>query len=150
MKIKVTRRINATAAELWPHLADYGNVNKFHPFLKGSDYTGETTEGGLGATRQCDFKDGNTIKEKVIEWNEGSSYTVEMFDSSLPIKSGKGTLGLNKINEYETEVYMILEADPKNKLMQPMMYMQFKYVMVPKILKSLEDYHFRSVGIAAA
>ena len=51
MKVNVKRTINAPKDELWKYLADYSNIQRFHPLLKGSDFVdgAETCEIGSKA-----------------------------------------------------------------------------------------------------
>jgi hypothetical protein len=139
MKVKVKRRINAPSNVLWSYLADYSNINRFNPLLKKSEFIEGTETCEIGSTRQCEMKDGNHVKERIIDWKEGSHYSVEIYDTSMPMIESKATMGLNKLSTNETEAYMHMEVTPKNKLMQPMMYFMFRYKMGPAILKGLED-----------
>lgn len=139
MKIKVSRTVNAPAEGLWQYVGDFSNIYRFHPFLKGSHFIDGATSNDIGSTRQCNFKDGNYVKEQIIEWKEGSLYTVDIIESSIPIKYGKGTVGISPIDENNTEVFMELDVTPKNKLMAPMMYLMYKRKVVPAILQRLEE-----------
>lgn len=138
MKIQVKRTINAPVEAIWAYLGDYSNIHRFHPMLKGSHFTEGTATCEVGATRQCDFNDGNYIQERVLEWEEGSHYTVDIYDSSMPVKSAQATLGVRPLGEDQTEAYMHMEMTPKNSLMSPMMYLMYKFNIAPGVLKGLE------------
>jgi len=150
MKVKVKRKINAPSAILWAYLADYSNINRFHPLLKKSEFIEGSESCEIGSTRQCDMKDGNHIKERVTDWKEGSHYSVEIYDTSMPMKNSKATMGLNKLSANETEAYMHMDIEPKYKLMQPMMYLMFRYKMGPAILKGLEDLYKEEHAVSMA
>ena len=138
MKISVKRKINAPSEALWSYLADFSNINRFHPMLKGSHFIEGANTCEVGSTRQCDFKDGNYLKEKIADWKEGSHYTVEIYGTSMPIKTARATLGVNAISSEQTEAYMIVEMIPKNVLLTPFMYLMFQYIAAPGILRGLE------------
>lgn len=71
--------INAPKERVWEILADLGEVKRYHPGLTDSYYnSGEKR--GVGASRHCDLKPFGSIDERVIEWNDGESYTLEIYD----------------------------------------------------------------------
>ena len=150
MKINVKRKTNAPASALWDYLADYSNIHRFHPLLKDSNFIEGATTCEIGSTRQCDMKDGNYIKEKVVDWKDGSHYTVDIYDTSMPIKNATATLGVRSISENETEAYMNLEMTPKLKIMQPMLFLMFRFVAAPKILKGLEELYLKERNLKIA
>ena len=138
MKISAKRKINAPSEALWNHLGDYSNIYKFNPLIKDSHFNEGTTTCEVGSARQCDMKTGDYLKERITEWEEGSHYTVEIYDTSMPVKKANATLGLNKIDEQTTEAFMEMEIVPKYAILGPMMYLMFKYIAAPGILKGLE------------
>lgn len=149
MKITVKRKANAPAADLWNYLADFSNIQKFHPFLKSSHFVDGSDSCEVGSSRQCNFKDGSVFKETIKEWSEGSHYTIKAEDSTGRIKDATASLGVTPIDSETTEVYMTVEMTAANKLMQPMLYIMFKYKVVPAVLKSLEDlYHKDQKAVA--
>ncbi len=137
MKVNIKKTINAPSDILWSYLADYSNIHRYHPLLKGSHFIegAETCE--LGSTRQCNMKDGNYIKERVSDWKEGSHYTVDIYETSMPIKNATATLGVTPLGNGTTEAYMQLDLEPKYKIMQPILYLMFRYVAGPSILNGL-------------
>lgn len=151
MKITIKRTNNAPAEVLWSYLSDYSNIVRFHPLLDHSEFIEGSQTCEIGATRQCDMKDGNYIREKVVEWEEGSHYTVDVYDTSMPIKNGgRATLGVRPLDENRSETYMIMNVEPENKLMQPMLYLMFKLQVGPVILKGLEELYQKEQSLQAA
>ncbi len=150
MKITQSRRVNAKASEIWPYLADFGNIHRFHPKLSGSHYLNEYDSCEIGSERQCNLKDGNFLKERVTEFKEGSYYTVEIFDSSYPIKKAIATLGVRALEDGGTEIYMESEMEIPNPLLRPLLYLGFKYDAMPSILKGLEGLHEEEYGLQMA
>ena len=138
MKVTVKRTIEASSDVIWNYLGDFSNIHRFHPFLKSSHFINDSQTCEVGSTRQCDFKDGSTFQEQISEWVEGSHYTIDIVGSTGPIKEGSGTLGVTSIGTNKSEVYMTLDVVPPNKIAQPIMFLMFRYKVIPAILKKLE------------
>ncbi len=138
MNIKVSRKINAPKDELWAYLADFNNIYRFHPLLNGSSYIEGASSCQMGTTRQCDFKGGSYIKEKVTGLQEGSHYTVDIYETSMPIKNARATLGVKEISANETEPFMDMSMVPKYAFLTPVMYLMFRFLAAPSILRGLE------------
>lgn len=84
--ITVTRKSKASAARAWDLMSDFGAIDAFNPTLKESHLLDGSCEIGLGAERQCTLKDGkNYIHERVVDWQEGRSYRIEVFGGTMPI-----------------------------------------------------------------
>ncbi len=63
------------------------------------------------------------------------------YDSSMPMKNSSATFGVRKLDSGGSEIYMEIETEPTNKLMQPMMYLMFRFKMIPGIIKGLDDFY---------
>jgi hypothetical protein len=137
MKIKVKRKIEASQSELWKYLGDYANISKFHPLLKGSHAT-ENPTCEVGGTRQCDMKNGDYLKERITEWKEGEKYSIEIYETNMPVKNARASLGLKRVSDNQTIAYMHLEMKAKYKIMTPVLYLMFKFHAAPGILKGLD------------
>ena len=138
MKITAKRKINASASDLWAYLGDYANIYRFNPLIKHSEFNDGTVSCEVGSTRQCDMSTGDYLKEKVTDWEEGSHYSVEIYETSMPIKTANATLGVTPLDENTSEAYMIMEIQPKYTILGPLMYMMFRYIAAPGILRGLE------------
>ena len=143
MQVHIKRTISVPAKDAWDYLADYSNIHRFHPLLKGSNFIEGAQSCEIGSTRQCDMKDGSYIKERVIEWQEGSHYTVDIYDTSMPIKEARATLGIKPIDKTQSHAYMQVQLTPKWILTQPVLFLAFKYVVGPGILKGLEKLYIK-------
>jgi carbon monoxide dehydrogenase subunit G len=113
-KTVITRRtiIDASKQKVWETLADFGNVQNLSPNISKS-YLTSYKQNGIGATRHCDFTTmGAQVDEKIIEWNEGVSLRIELFNpKNLPmmqeiqayfeIKEQGNSTSLEGIFEYE-------------------------------------------------
>ncbi len=106
--------IEASAEKVWDVLADFGNVSVFNPSVAESHSTTEETN-GVGAARHCDLTVGGaTIEERIVDWNEGSSYTIEIYDGSRnPFAKALGTLAVEPLGEGRSLVSMSFEWKPK-------------------------------------
>jgi hypothetical protein len=84
--ITVTRKTKATPANAWTLMSDFGAIDAFNPTLRESHLLEGSCEVGLGAERQCTLKDGrNYIHERVVDWQEGRSYRIEVFGGTMPM-----------------------------------------------------------------
>lgn len=72
--------INASKEDVWKAIAKFGDICHASPGVLKSHVTSEQ-QGGVGATRHCDFAmNGATAEERVTQWNEGESLTIEVYD----------------------------------------------------------------------
>lgn len=91
-------RINAPKEKVWEILADFGGVYKFNPNVPTSYCTSEAN-GGVGATRHCDLTfQGASIEERIVEWHEGHSYTIEIYagKNTPPFKTAIASISVKK------------------------------------------------------
>jgi uncharacterized protein YndB with AHSA1/START domain len=71
--------IAAPPAQVWQALADFGNIAIYNPGVSHSYLTSEQ-EQGVGMTRHCDLTlPGASLEERIIDWQEGQSYTLEIY-----------------------------------------------------------------------
>ena len=73
--------IEAPPEKVWDVLADFGGVSRFNPSVPTSYSTSPQLE-GVGATRHCNLKPMGSVEERIIEWDEGAGYKVDIYDSS--------------------------------------------------------------------
>ncbi|MEO9869758.1 SRPBCC family protein [Ekhidna sp.] len=150
MKVHIQRQMRAQTGVLWRYLADFSNIYQFHPLLKNSKFIEGSCMEGKGAERECFMLDGSYIKERIIEWEEGKFYTVEIFETTMPIKSARATLGVSSIDKRISSAYMHVEIVPKYKILQPILYLMFRFVAGPAILRGLDKISLRERKAIAA
>lgn len=150
MKIKVQRKINAPSSVLWDYIGDYANIHKFHPLLSGSHFNEGTATCEVGSTRQCDMKSGDFLKEKITDWKEGSHYSVEIYETSMPVKNAKATVGVKPLGKEVSEAYMHVEMDAKYAILRPLIYLMFRYYVSPAILKGLDKLYHKEHKVLVA
>ena len=148
-KVNVAQVVEASAEEVWKSWDDFGNIDKFHPALAGSHLLGEHAT-GVGATRQCDMKDGNNhIRERIVEYVPKARMVIDIYAGTMPLKHAVATLTLQPAGPNKTVVSMEMDFVPKfgllGKLMTPIMKPQFR-----GLLKSLLEANATHVqGMAA-
>ena len=89
-------RIDSPKEQVWAALADFGGVWKYNPSVVTSRST-TPQNGGVGAARHCDLTfSGASVEERIVEWNEGNGYRIEVFDSKRtpPFKQAFGDIDL--------------------------------------------------------
>lgn len=80
-KVQASIHIDAPKKDVWPALADFGQVANFNPNVKESHLTAEQPN-GRGATRHCALTvAGASIEERIVDWHDGESYSVEIYES---------------------------------------------------------------------
>lgn len=136
--VKVSRSMNVTAERVWEVIADYPNVHHYHPLVDNVDLR-SSTERGVGASRVCNFYDNTSVAEEVTDWQEGKSFTVELSEFSLPVKSATATMNVEATGANRSEVAIAMELTPKfgalvgwlmgTVVMRPLMRKTFKQVL---------------------
>jgi len=75
-------QIDAPKDQVWMTLADLGAIQNYNPMVTKSHYTSET-RAGIGATRHCDFSPIGSVEERVVSWEDGEQYTIEVYESQM-------------------------------------------------------------------
>ena len=127
--IKITKEveINAPKTKVWSVLADLGAIENYSPSVTKSYSTSENKQ-GIGASRHCDLLPMGSVEEKIIEWDEGESYKIEIFEGkAIPFK-GTGSFELTE-NGKSTNVKMTFEPDMGNGIFGKIMGFMMKEKM---------------------
>ncbi len=113
-RVRVTHSTKASPEACWALMADFGNIDFFNPHLSESRLIGGSQQHGVGTERQCDLKGGRGyIRERIIDWQEGRSYTVDIYDGSMPVDDMHTTLGLEPRPGGGTELFMETTYRPR-------------------------------------
>ncbi len=109
--IKRAVTINASSAEVWRALADFGNISVFNPSVKESRLTSDQP-GGLGATRECVLAPVGVVQERITSWDEGRMMSIEIYDrKKIPgLRTGVATIEIDSRGE-RTDVSMSLDYE---------------------------------------
>jgi carbon monoxide dehydrogenase subunit G len=133
--VNVTREMNSDAATVWRYIDDFGSVYKYHPGVESSEILGNR-ETGLGAQRQCEFYDGTSLKEKITHYDEGRSYTLELSDYAMPLKSAVAHMEVTPTGTDKSRLSITLEFEPK---FGPIGWLMGKLLMRPMLTKALKE-----------
>jgi ribosome-associated toxin RatA of RatAB toxin-antitoxin module len=151
----VSKRVNAPVEAVWESWNDFAGIDKFHPLLKKSYLlTDESKPTRVGARRQCDLSDNkNWLREEIIDHQPNKLLKIDIYESSMPVKSMQATIEFEKISEERTRVRFSSEFQPGmgilGKLMVPMMKRQFA-PMLQALLDGNAAYVERQQTVAEA
>lgn len=151
--VKVQKIVNAPIEEVWASWDDFGNIYKFNPSITASRLlSGDST--GIGARRECDLKDGkNWVREKIVDYVPLKRMEINIYESSMPIKTMSAFITFRAITNAKTEVAFAAEFEPKmgllGKLMAPLMKRQFR-PMLASMLDGNADYVEKGVLVSQA
>ncbi|RMF77086.1 MAG: SRPBCC family protein [Chloroflexi bacterium] len=137
-------RINAPKARVWEVVADIGAVQRYHPAVAKSWYTTEQRD-GVGACRHCDLLPMGTVEERITEWNEGESYTIEIYESSKtpPFDKAVAFISLHEDGEetvVRMEITYTMKFGPLGALMDALMVRKQFSKVVPNLLAGLKHH----------
>ena len=104
-----------------------------------------------------DFRDlsdnKNWLREEIVEYQPEKKMKIDIYDSSMPVKSMQATIEFEKISEDRTRVRFISEFQPGmgilGKLMVPVMKRQFA-PMLQAVLDGNAAYVERQQTVAEA
>lgn len=152
--VTVRRTVAAPPSEVWASWDDFGGIAAFNPNLRGSRLMPGSAPTGLGATRQCDMKDGrNHIRERVTAYEPSRRMVVDIYEGTMPLKRAEATITLEPKGPRSTEVAMRMEFTPKfgplGAMMVPMMRPQFRR-MLQALLDANAAYVERGQTVRAA
>lgn len=119
--VEVTHRTSASPQVCWDLMADFANIDFFNPHLDRSHLLPGSPSRGIGTLRQCDLKGGRGhFRERVVAWNEGESYTVDIYEGTLPVDGTVTTLGLTPEGA-GARLYMRTTYQPRHGLLGQVM-----------------------------
>lgn len=141
--INVKKVIDAPIEQVWESWDDFGNTYKFNPGINASRLLSEELT-GEGARRECDLKDGkNWVREQIVDYVPLKRMRIDIYESSMPIKTMSAIVTFRSINEAKTQVEFTAEFEPKmgflGKLMAPLMKRQFRPLLT-SMLDGNADY----------
>jgi len=143
-KIIVEEFVNAPIEEVCKSWDDFGAIARFAPNLKKSYLLEGSAKTGLGAKRHCDLADGkNYLQEEIIEYIPNERLVIDIFDGSMPMKSGTAAFDLKSLGSNHTKVTMTMDFVPKfgvaGKVMMSAMKPKFRSLL-QSMLKGNADY----------
>ena len=137
-QIHLKQKMEHPAASVWLWLKDYGNIHRIHPMIGKARIEGDKSC-GVGALRVCEMKMGGFyLKEKVTDWKENQSYTVDIYETSMPMmKRSLATFGVRPLGSDASEVYMDIEYTTKYGFFGKIMDVLFMNAMMKMMMKML-------------
>jgi len=135
-------KINAPKEKVWDILADFSAIQNFHPGVPKSFATSDATT-GLGATRHCDLLPTGGIEERIVEWNEGRDYKVEIYKGKgvPPFKTAIGHISVKPDGNGSIATMSLayqLKFGPLGALMDALLVKKQFQKAVPGILAGLK------------
>lgn len=107
--ITVSRRVASPVASVWAALDDFGGVHRFAAGVESSPIIDGSPSCGVGAERSCKLYDGNYINERVTESIEYEKLAIEVFDTSMPIKTADATFTIAPAAGGGTHITMTMD-----------------------------------------
>ena len=134
--VRVAREIDAPKSEIWRILDDFGGVSKYSPGVETSGIV-DGPDTGVGAVRECHLDEGGRIAERIVEYDDGSSFTVEFVDmGDFPLKENIVQLAVREIDANRSEVTMTGRFTPK---FGPVGWLLAKVMMKSKLEETFAD-----------
>ena len=149
-QVSVNHKINAPTPKVWNVLDKFSEVYMYHPFVKHSESLNQLTS-GLGAERTCHFEDGNKIKERIIAYEKGNSYHVEIYDpGNFPLRKAIALIEVRPEGQQQSTVTFNMSFQPKYGpagwlMAKLIMKKQFESIL-KHVLKGL-DTHLQTGGV---
>ncbi len=142
-KLAVKRVLEVPAPAAWEIVDAFGSVYKVNPVVRRTDLIGNKAT-GRGAQRVCEFYNGQSVKETIVQYDEGQGYTIELSEFSLPLKSVRTRIEVRAVSTYQCEVSFNLEFAPKfgpaGWLMAQLMIKPFLRKALMGFAKGIEDH----------
>ncbi|WP_461536296.1 SRPBCC family protein [Spongorhabdus nitratireducens] len=135
--VEQSLQVHVPAGRVWAVLDDFSSIEHFSPTVKHSPVEG-SKQSGLGAQRVCQFHDGTSAVEEIIDYREGESLKVELRDHPMPFKKFYAFMKVKPVNQQTSILTMAMEFDVKfgplgwlmaNILMKPMMRKVLKKIL---------------------
>ncbi len=101
--VKATRTINATPATLWPLIADVTTIDRWSAAVATVDLLSDEPT-GMGAARRCNFYDGTSVREDIVELEQEKVVRLKLSEFSAPMKRLEAEISLRPVADGQTEV----------------------------------------------
>jgi hypothetical protein len=138
-----SQHINVPATKVWEVVSDFGGVRHWHPMVETSPLLSDNNV-GLGASRTCNFYDGNSVKELVTEYVDGEYMVVDILEGSMPMARAQAKISVRPDGDSACEVLMEMDYVVKygifGQLMDAMMMRRMMTGMLGKVLEGLEHH----------
>jgi len=125
--------IHATPEQVWTALSHYGDVSRFHGGVVES-HTGAGSENAasLGCERVCHIVDMGlkiTLKERIIEYEEGRSYKYEVYEwKNFPVREMSFAFAILDATATHTRLAIDIDYLAKPALLTPLLVPKMKWL----------------------
>lgn len=92
---------------------------------------------GHGAKRKCNFYDGTSVVEEIIDFKDGESFVVEITEFSMPLKSLDAEITVKAISETSCEITIAMDFVVKGGPLGSLMGIIFVKLMMKKLTRKL-------------
>jgi uncharacterized protein YndB with AHSA1/START domain len=106
--VTVSRTLDHSANDVWSVLADFGGIHRWSASVESSPINAGTPPTGVGAERNCHLYDGNHIQERITQSVDQRRLALEIFDTSMPLRSADAVFELSPSAEGGTELTMTM------------------------------------------
>ena len=111
--ITVSRKLSAPVAKVWEVLSDFGGVHTWSAGVEESPINDGTPTSGVGSERNCQLYDGNHIQERVTQSIELKQLSIEIFETSMPMKRAEAVFALSPAPGGGTDVKVTMDYTVK-------------------------------------
>ena len=111
--VTASREIAAPVSKVWATLSDFGGIHRYNASVESSPINEGTPSSGLGAERICYLYDGNQIQERVVESVDEKKLSIEIFETSMPLKNARGVFTLTALPTGGTRVAVSMHYEVK-------------------------------------
>ena len=108
-------RVNLPAQKVWEVLGDFSSIERFSTAVERSPIL-EGKRSGLGTKRKCDFYDGTSVIEEIIDYQEGKSFKIKVTEYSMPLKSLYAEMKVEGVDANASDISMSMEFVAKGGL----------------------------------
>ena len=99
-----TLDVESTPETVWAVIGRFMHIDEFAPMVKSVDALTDG-EDGVGSKRRCNFDNGTSIVEEVIDWKPNSSYRVRLSDMEpMPLHEALAELSVAPLNNGRSKV----------------------------------------------
>ena len=113
--VEVKMRVNIPAMKVWEVLGDFSSIERFSTAVEKSPIL-DGISSGLGTKRKCDFYDGSSVIEEIIDYQEGKSFKVELTEYSMPLKSLFAEMKVEEVDATASDISMSMDFVVKGGL----------------------------------
>ncbi|MFT4627943.1 MAG: ribosome-associated toxin RatA of RatAB toxin-antitoxin module [Myxococcota bacterium] len=140
---RAVRVVRASPEAVWAIVSDVTTVAQYHPSVATADLLSASAT-GLGATRRCNFHDGSSVREEVVDVSEGRRVRLALSEFSVPMKRLEAEISLAPApgghTEVTFEIAFVIKGGALGQLMGALVVKRQLDAVAAKVLSGL-DHH---------